>query len=83
MTMAAVAEEAGMEEAALSRLERAQGNPTIRTVSRWVRAVGKRLTLGLAEASKEKSVVGKISAKSPAPPKPVAKRTRKSANKSK
>jgi ribosome-binding protein aMBF1 (putative translation factor) len=50
LSLADVAERAKIDKAALSRLENGQQlNPTINTLERYARALGKRLTCGLAE----------------------------------
>jgi ribosome-binding protein aMBF1 (putative translation factor) len=50
LSLAEVAERAKIDKAALSRLENGQQlNPTINTLERYARALGKRLTCGLAE----------------------------------
>jgi ribosome-binding protein aMBF1 (putative translation factor) len=47
-----VAERAKINKAALSRLENGQqGNPTVNTLARYARALGKQITWGLTDAS--------------------------------
>ncbi len=47
-----VAEHAKIDKSALSRLENGQqDNPTVNTLARYARALGKRLTWGLADPS--------------------------------
>jgi transcriptional regulator with XRE-family HTH domain len=52
LSLADVAERTGIDKAALSRLENAQVvNPTITTLARYARALGKRIALSLEEPS--------------------------------
>jgi ribosome-binding protein aMBF1 (putative translation factor) len=52
LSLADVAERAKIDKAALSRLENGQQlNPTVNTLARYARALGKNLTWGLAEES--------------------------------
>lgn len=44
-----IAEETGIDVAALSRLENMSGNPTVRTLSRYAAALGKRVAVGIAD----------------------------------
>jgi DNA-binding phage protein len=51
LSLAEVAERSGIDKAALSRLENGQqSNPTVNTLTRYARALGKRLALTLEEA---------------------------------
>lgn len=48
LSLTDVAERSGIDKAALSRLETGwQPNPTLNTLARYARAIGKRLVLGL------------------------------------
>ncbi len=50
LSLADVAERSGIDKAALSRLETGwQPNPTLNTLVRYARAIGKRLVLGLED----------------------------------
>ncbi len=50
LSLSDVAERAKIDKAALSRLENGQQlNPTVNTLARYARALGKRLTFGLVE----------------------------------
>ena len=50
LSLADVAERSGIDKAALSRLENGQQpNPTLNTLSRYARAIGKRLQWALQE----------------------------------
>ena len=51
LSLAAVAERAGMDKAFVSRLETGQGNPTIDTLARYAAAIGKRVVFGVEEDS--------------------------------
>ena len=46
LSLAAVAERSGIDQAALSRLENGRGNPTVQTLARYARAIGGRMTWG-------------------------------------
>lgn len=51
LSLSDLAERTGIDKSALSRLENGQqGNPTLATVARYARAVGKRLTWSLEDA---------------------------------
>lgn len=52
LSLAAVAERSGIDQAALSRLENGRGNPTVHTLTRYARAIGGRMAWGF-ELSKE------------------------------
>jgi ribosome-binding protein aMBF1 (putative translation factor) len=49
LSLADISERAGMDKAALSRLETGQGNPTIDTLARNAAALGKRIVFGVEE----------------------------------
>ena len=50
LSLANVAQRAKIDKAALSRLENGQKlNPTVNTLERYVRALGKRLSWGIAD----------------------------------
>jgi ribosome-binding protein aMBF1 (putative translation factor) len=52
LSLADVADRSGIDKAALSRLENGQQpNPTVNTLARYARALGKRLALTLEEAT--------------------------------
>jgi len=61
LTLAAVSKLAGMDQATLSRLENGrQPNPTVDTLWRYARAVGKQLVLTHANAVTTKPGNGKV-----------------------
>jgi DNA-binding XRE family transcriptional regulator len=49
LSLADVAERAGMDKAFISRLETGQGNPTVDTLARYAAAIGKRVVFGVEE----------------------------------
>ena len=50
LSLADIAERSGIDKAALSRLETGwQPNPTLNTLARYARTIGKRLVLGLED----------------------------------
>ena len=52
LSLAAVAERSGIDQAALSRLENGRGNPTTHTLARYARAIGGRMTWGFEPPEK-------------------------------
>jgi hypothetical protein len=64
VTLAVVAERSGIDAAALSRLENGiYDNPTLATLSRFARAVGKNLVFRLADVDEPRKKVGAKPAK--------------------
>ena|SRR5438309_641235 len=49
LSLADVAERAGMDKAFVSRLETGQGNPTVDTLTRYAAAIGKRVVFGVED----------------------------------
>jgi ribosome-binding protein aMBF1 (putative translation factor) len=49
LSLADVADRAGMDKAFVSRLETGQGNPTVDTLARYAAAIGKRVVFGVED----------------------------------
>jgi transcriptional regulator with XRE-family HTH domain len=50
LSLADVAERAGMDKGFVSRLETGQGNPTMTTLARYAAVLGQRVVFGVEEA---------------------------------
>lgn len=55
LSLSELSEQTGMDKGALSKLETGANNPTIGTLSRYARALGKQIVVSLVELSKPPS----------------------------